>query len=83
MFFFKYVSGVSPDGLDKQSVIVHELGHAIGIVHCHELDANGVDSGDCLSWTCPSNVMSPTLDVNTTKRNLTDYDIASKQLIYW
>ena len=35
---------------DIQTVVQHELGHALGIAHCHEGD------GPCWSYTCLSNV---------------------------
>ena len=33
---------------DVKSVILHELGHALGIAHCHELE----DGETCFSPTC-------------------------------
>ena len=40
---------------DVQTIVIHELGHALGIAHCHELDSSYKD-GPCWSATCLSNV---------------------------
>ena len=66
-----------PNKFDIQTVATHEMGHAIGIAHCHEESDNS-----CFIGTCPTNVMNPTLAKNTTRRVLTSYDISSKQVIY-
>lgn len=73
--------GLYTEYYDVQSVILHELGHAIGIAHCHE-KVEGQEER-CHSQTCAINVMRPTLDLNTHLRTLAEYDIASKQLIYY
>lgn len=71
-----------PEYYDAQSIILHELGHAIGIAHCHEKGEAGEEE-KCYSQTCSSNVMRPSLAPNTQLRTLAEYDIASKQLIYF
>ncbi|MFG6342799.1 MAG: matrixin family metalloprotease [Lachnospiraceae bacterium] len=73
-----FTVGAASGKYDIQTVATHELGHAIGVAHCHE-------EGDtsCFSATCSSNVMMRTISKNSTRRTLTDYDTASKQVIYW
>jgi hypothetical protein len=68
--------GASPGAYDVQSVIVHELGHAYGIAHCHE------GFGSCDVIGCPNNVMSPSISKNSTRRVLQTYDIINYQYIY-
>ncbi len=72
-----FAVGAKPDKYDIQSVATHELGHAIGVAHCHE------EGESCFSPTCSSNVMTRLAYPNSTRRTLTDYDTASKQVIYW
>ena len=72
--------GASPGCYDIQTVVQHELGHAIGIAHCHETEQDG--PGPCWSTTCLSNVMYPIAKTNYRNVTLTDYDIASYRLIY-
>lgn len=68
--------GASAGAYDVQTVILHELGHAYGIAHCHE------GSGSCGVIGCPNNVMSPTISKNMTRRVLQTYDIINYQYIY-
>ena len=74
-------TGTSSNSYNLQSVVEHELGHAIGIAHCHELDSS-YGEGPCWSATCKSNVMYPRIKPNQVKTTLTDYDISSYRLIY-
>lgn len=74
---YSFTTGAASGKYDIQTVATHELGHAIGIAHCHE------EGESCFSATCSSNVMMRTVDDNSTRRTLTDYDISSKQVIYW
>lgn len=69
--------GASSGKYDVQTVILHELGHSMGIVHCHETGES------CFSSTCSSNAMNPVVGTNMTRRSLTSYDTSSKQNIYW
>lgn len=62
---------------DVQSVVVHELGHALCVKHCHEKNASS-----CFSATCTSNVMNWSVPIGKTRRNLTSYDKSSYQVIY-
>lgn len=64
---------------DIQTIVQHELGHAIGIAHCHEASEG---SGPCWSATCLKNVMYPIARTNYQNITLTDYDISSYRLIY-
>ena len=75
---YSYILGAAAGKYDIVSVAVHELGHAIGIAHCHELS-----DSSCFSSTCLSNVMNPEIPDNTRRRELTGYDSSSKQRIYW
>ena len=61
---------------DIQSVVQHELGHAIGIAHCHE------SGSSCSLGSCPSNVMSPNLHAGTIRTTFTSYDTAAYDYVY-
>ena len=65
---------------DLQTVVLHELGHALGVAHCHE-EVDG--SGPCWSATCLQNVMYPFAAVGKINRTLKEYDTASYIAIYW
>ena len=70
--------GAVPGKYDLQEIVVHELGHSIGVMHCHEKDETS-----CFSPTCQSNVMNPFSNTNSTaRRKLQQYDISSYQYIY-
>lgn len=75
---YTFTVGAASGKYDIQTVATHELGHAIGVAHCHEKDETS-----CFSPTCSSNVMMRVIYPNSTRRTLTDYDTASKQVIYW
>ena len=68
----------SDDGLDTQTIVQHELGHVLGVAHCHE-----TDESSCFSATCSSNVMQPTFYYGDVYRSFTDYDTSSYIVIYW
>lgn len=72
-----FTNGSAANKYDIQTVALHELGHAIGIAHCHE------GTAECFSKTCKSNVMNPGIGYKEMRRTLTDYDTASKKNIYW
>ena len=74
---YSFTVGAASGKYDIQTVATHELGHAIGVAHCHEQGES-----PCFSPTCSSNVMMRTISSNSTRRTLTDYDKASKQVIY-
>lgn len=65
---------------DIQTVVLHELGHALGVAHCHE---DG-EASPCWSATCLTNVMNPTTETGSggVNRSLKAYDISSYQMIY-
>lgn len=68
--------GPNPNSYDVKTVLVHELGHALGIAHCHEIGSS------CFSPTCSINVMNPKTPVNETRTVLRAYDTSSYQMIY-
>ena len=69
--------GAQSGKYDIQSVVQHELGHALGVAHCH------TKGGSYTTPTCPNNVMCPTLGTGTTRRTFKAYDTASYIVIYW
>lgn len=62
---------------DIQTIVEHELGHALCIRHCHEGRPE-----DCFSSTCSSNVMNPNPETGKLRRVLQSYDRVSYQAIY-
>ncbi len=62
--------------VDFQSVVVHELGHALGVAHCHESEQN------CSFSNCSTFVMNPDVPIGKNRRVLTSYDKSSYQVIY-
>ena len=74
---FAFSVGAVSGKYDIQSVATHEMGHAIGIAHCHEQTET-----TCSIGTCPTNVMNPSIASNTIRRDLTAYDTSSKKVIY-
>ena len=73
---FQYAIGAVSGKYDYQTIYEHELGHALGVAHCHE------DGKTCSSSTCSQNVMNLTAQTNFVRRTLKGYDIASYQYIY-
>ncbi len=73
-----YSVGAKPGTRDLQSIVVHELGHALGVAHCHELGTS------CFldPFTCSSNVMNPSVPYTQNRRVLSDYDKGSYRAIY-
>lgn len=68
-----FADGAKPGCYDIQSVIQHELGHILGIAHCHETGGDG----------CQNTMHWQTLQNTTHQRYLKEYDISSKETIYW
>lgn len=68
------------DAYDVQTVVLHELGHALGVAHCHEASEG---AGPCWSATCLTNVMNPSGAKGRINTTLKDYDTASYILVYW
>lgn len=69
--------GAAADKLDIQVNNTHELGHALGVAHCHELNETH-NSGDSANTMYPNVYFK-----STSQRSLESYDTASVQLIYW
>lgn len=62
---------------DVQSIIQHELGHALGIAHCHEKEDSPCNPN------CKNNTMHHQTLINSTEqRYLKIYDTSSKLYIY-
>lgn len=77
---FNYSYGSTESGkYYYASVVAHEIGHALGIAHCHEL-TNG-DSCPSSS-NCSANLMNPIMPIATKKLTLQSYDSASLISIY-
>ena len=72
-----YSTNTAPNTYDVQTVIMHELGHSLGVRHCHE---EWEDS--CFSPTCILNVMQWQILHNEYRRTLQDYDRSSYQAVY-
>ena len=68
------------DAYDVQTVVLHELGHALGVAHCHEKSEG---DGPCWSATCLTNVMNPSGKKGNINTTLKEYDTASYIVIYW
>ena len=61
---------------DIQTVVLHELGHALGVGHCHEI------GNQCSSPTCTSNVMTPVFATGQVRTTFQNYDISTYRSIY-
>ena len=78
---YEWANGSVAGKFDVQTVVTHELGHALGIMHCHE-KYHYPDGVACWSDTCLQNMMNPYISPGTTRRNLQTYDTASYIVIY-
>lgn len=70
--------------LDIESVALHELGHFLGIAHCHEQAdmPAGQEEGPCWSSACLTNVMNPITEKGEVNTTLKSYDTSSYIVIY-
>lgn len=74
---YEFTCGTQQQGkYDFKSVILHELGHTLGIAHCHESDSKACSSD------CSNNVMGPILKDATARTVLQNYDKASVVSVY-
>lgn len=74
-----FTIGGSSNSFDIKSIVLHELGHALGVAHCHE---DG-DPDPCWSPTCNDNVMYRLFDHGEVRTTFQPYDTASYISIYW
>lgn len=71
-----WTSGAASGRYNVETVIIHELGHVLGVNHCHMI------GNSCSSGTCTYNVMRPSVSTGTTKTTLQAYDKNSYRNIY-
>ena len=72
----------SPGTVEIQSVVLHELGHALCIMHCHDIGDIDPSENGCGVGLGPDTVMSPEIGTNEIRRTLTWYDIMQYQYGY-
>ncbi len=73
-----FTIGASAGKLDLRSIVIHEVGHALGVAHCHEYGES------CNSPTCLLNAMNlKTKRGSIQGRTLQEYDKASYMAIYF
>ncbi len=72
-----------PYSYDVQTVTLHELGHALGVAHCHEANGDPENKGPCWNRTCLTNVMNPVASLGIQNTTLKEYDTASYLVTYW
>ena len=75
---YSWSVGGTSSSYDIQTVVQHELGHVLGVAHCHEKD----DTSKCYSSTCAKNVMNPLSKKGSTRTVLQEYDKSSYILLY-
>ena len=68
--------GASPGCYDIQTVVLHELGHVLGVAHCHE------ENEVCYNSTCELNVMNRLTSPNSVRTTFQYYDTTSYKVIY-
>ncbi len=73
---YQFANGAVANKYDQQSVLTHELGHAIGIAHCHE--QGETHYGPDVSYTMYNYSYPDT----TAPRSLEQYDKDAKNQIY-
>lgn len=74
---YQFSNGAYSGKVDFQSVVTHELGHALGVSHCHN-----ASESTCGTSQCPYNVMNPTLSLGQARRTLMNYDISTYRALY-
>ncbi len=74
---YRFSVGGSATSFDIRTVVQHELGHALGVAHCHEQNDTS-----CFSATCSQNVMNPSIAMGEVRTTFQAYDIGSYKNIY-
>lgn len=72
---FSYGTTAETGKFDFRSAVAHELGHGLGVAHCHERE--GHPENYACSTNCPNNVMTPVLPAKKIRMILQPYDRAS------
>ncbi len=75
--YFCVSGSPSSSEYDLKTVVEHEMGHVLGIAHCHEKN----EIPPC-GYDCSNNVMYPLISTGETRRTLQNYDKASLVYIY-
>ena len=78
-WLYEFSVGGSSSSYDIRTVVQHELGHALGVAHCHEEG----DPDPCWSPTCNDNVMYRLIELGEVRTTFQPYDTASYINIYW
>ncbi|NLD82181.1 MAG: matrixin family metalloprotease, partial [Smithella sp.] len=69
---YSFINTTESGKYNFESVALHEIGHALGIAHCHT---------SCTS-SCTSNVLSSYFTTGQIRRSLQEYDKASLTALY-
>lgn len=75
---YTFSAGIPAGTYHLQSLIMHELGHVLGIAHCHEKE----ESPCSPSGSCELNIMNWDLPAATMRTTFRSYDINSYISIY-
>lgn len=75
--YYTWATSAQSGKVDIQSVLTHEIGHALGVSHCHN-----ASESTCGTSQCPYNVMNPTLSLGQARRTLMSYDISTYRALY-
>lgn len=76
--YYDFSVGGSSTTFDLQTIVQHEMGHVLGVAHCHEEG----QPEPCWSATCLDNVMNRRMEPNEVRTEMQPYDIGSYKSIY-